>query len=94
MTLLEWRKNPELLALASVVLDGSDVKKMLEVLSQANPAFHAVKVTDGFGATYELGLIRGFNFCLQCLSEMGKPIPEIDRTPLMTTWQAQETEKR
>lgn len=93
MTLLEWRKNPELLALASVVLDGSDVKKMLEVLTQANPAFHAAKVTDGFGATYELGLIRGFNFCLQCLLEMGKPLPDVDRTPLMTTWQAEETKR-
>lgn len=82
---LSWRKSGERLKLAREILDDPAMREMLAVLELDHPAKSKTVVHDGFGATYKLGEIDGFERCLAMLRSLGEsppPPPE----PIIATW--------
>lgn len=69
---------------------------MLAVLELDHPAKERIPakiINDGFGATYRLGQIDGFEMCLSMLRELGKPAP-LPIQHLEATWGAEDQSKQ
>lgn len=79
MTTLEWRKDPELLALAAEVLSQPAVQQMLAVLDSDDPSNNPKAISDGAGAMYEIGLIYGYKGALTAFRNLREPLPKPPR---------------
>lgn len=82
---LTWRKSGERLKLAREVLDCAEMREMLAVLELDHPSKNIPTVNDGFGATEQLGIIRGYERCLSMLKNLGEPLPAPPE-PIVATW--------
>lgn len=82
---LTWRKSGERLKLAREILDCAEMREMLAVLELDHPSKNIPSVRDGFGATEQLGIIRGYERCLAMLKNLGEPLPAPPE-PIVATW--------
>lgn len=82
---LNWRKSTDRTQLAREILEHPNMKAMLAVLELDHPAKNIPAVHDGFGATEQLGIIKGFQRCLDMLRNLGEASPPLPE-PLVATW--------
>ena len=87
---LNWRKSTERTKLAREILEHPNMKAMLAVLELDHPAKNIPAVHDGFGATEHIGIIRGYEWCLLMLKQLGEASPP-PAEPLVATWGTEET---
>ena len=80
-----WRKSPERLSQAALVLGNPSTREMLAVLELDHPARARVAMKDGFDATLRVGLIDGFQLCLDMLRSLGEPLAAAP-AEVRTTW--------
>lgn len=92
VTLQEWRKNGDMLALAAVVLEQPAMQHMLAVLEQDDPSNNPKLIRDGAGAMYEIGLIYGWKGALTALKSMREPLPKKPED-IVADWGVKEEEK-
>lgn len=87
-----WRRSTERLTQAREILNHPSMASMLAVLELDHPAKQRVPskvINDGFGATYRLGQIDGFELCLSMLKQLGEAAP-LPPTELKATWGIEE----
>jgi hypothetical protein len=65
---------------------------MLAILELDHPSKNIPAVHDGFGATEQLGIIKGYERCIRMLRDLGEPAP-IPPEPIIPTWGVSEPEK-
>lgn len=80
-----WRRDAERVAVAKSVLAMPEVRDILAAVELDHPAKNIPKVSDGFGSTEWLGVIKGYEMCLARIRELGVPLVE-KNTELKATW--------
>lgn len=71
--------------MAREILDHPNTAAMLSVLELDHPSKNIPAVHDGFGATEQLGVIKGYERCLKMFRELGEPAPVSPRQ-IEATW--------
>lgn len=89
---LSWRKSGERLKLAREILDTPEMREMLAVLELDHPSKNIPTVSDGFGATEQLGIIKGYERCLILLRSLGESLPAPPE-PIVATWGPEQQNK-
>lgn len=69
-----WRRIEERVSVAQQVLAMSSIKDMLATIELDHPAKNIPKITDGFGSTEWLGVIKGYELALSRFRELGEPL--------------------
>jgi hypothetical protein len=82
---ISWRKQSDRLAQAAAVLNSQAMRDMLAVLELDHPSKNIPAIHDGFGATEQLGIIKGYERCLSMLRSMQEPAP-IPPAAIHATW--------
>lgn len=82
---LAWRRSTERLEMAREILRHPNMTAMLAILELDHPAKNIPKVHDGFGSTETLGVIKGFEQCLNLLKSLGEPAP-LPPQQIIPTW--------
>ena len=82
---IAWRKSSERVGMAQDMLSRPAMSAMLAVLELDHPSKNIPAVHDGFGATEQLGIIKGYERCLRMLRELGEPAP-IAPKQIEATW--------
>lgn len=82
---LTWRKSPQRTADAGQILNHSVMREMLAILELDHPSKNIPAIQDGFGATEQIGIIKGYERCLNLLRSLQEPAPSPPQT-IETTW--------
>jgi hypothetical protein len=89
---LSWRKSTERVTMAREILSHPNMSAMLAVLELDHPSKNIPAVHDGFGATEQLGIIKGYERCIRMLRDLGEAAP-IPPEAITTNWGVNEPEK-
>jgi hypothetical protein len=82
---IAWRRSPERVSIANQVINSRGMQDMLAVMELDHPSKNIPALRDGFGATEQLGIIRGYEMCLNQLKALATPAP-IAPPEIPTTW--------
>lgn len=91
MNIDQWRASSQHRQAALTALSDPNVVEWLRVAEHDGPHSYqrTPAVSDGFGATYQLGRIRGYLEAFAVLRMMGTQTPVL-RENIPTTWNAEE----
>ena len=92
-TIIQWREDPNLRALALSVINDPNVKRMLDTLHFDNPANRPKAIADGAAAMFEIGMIYGYKGALKDFENLAAGLPTA-REGVQETWgQVEEQEQ-
>ena len=86
---IAWRKSSERVSMAREILGNPNMQAMLAILELDHPSKNIPAVHDGFGATEQLGILKGYERCLSMLKALGDPAP-LPPQEIIPTWGAEQ----
>jgi len=87
MTLIDWRNSGERRSLAMDVLNNPTVREMLAVMAEEQSALLFTPLRDGFDASLNIGILRGYQLALNSFRAFAEPLPQAQEA-IQETWNA------
>jgi hypothetical protein len=81
-----WRRQTDKLQAAARILTSHDFQDMMATLELDHPARSNLSVVDGLQGMKLLGVIEGYQRCLDLIRSLGTPVKDIGKPDVESTF--------